>query len=96
MIQSLQQELSKILLLSFVILCFNCCFHWLFLWLFLDRCRISVERGSLQADFQPEPYHIIDVLGKTPEDVVNAILNHVGENSQRGALIVLCGLSGTG
>jgi hypothetical protein len=47
-------------------------------------------------NFQPEPYHMIDVLGKTPEDVVNVILNDVGDKAQSGALIVLCGLSGTG
>mmetsp|Transcript_9513 Transcript_9513/g.10030 ORF Transcript_9513/g.10030 Transcript_9513/m.10030 type:complete len:338 (-) Transcript_9513:7-1020(-) len=58
--------------------------------------KIGIERGSLPADFQPEPYHVIDVLGKTPQDVVDVILNHVGENAQSGALIVLCGLSGTG
>jgi hypothetical protein len=58
--------------------------------------RIGVDRGSLQADYQPEPYHAIDVLGKTPQDVVDIILADVGASAQSGALIVLCGLSGTG
>jgi hypothetical protein len=63
---------------------------------FLTIDRIGIDRGALPADFQPEPYHIIDVLGKTPQDVVDVILTDVGENAQSGALIVLCGLSGTG
>jgi hypothetical protein len=58
--------------------------------------RIGIDRGALPGDFQPEPYHLIDVLGKTPQDVVDVILTDVGEHAQSGALIVLCGLSGTG
>lgn len=58
--------------------------------------NISVEKGILPADFVPEPYRLIDVLGKSPEDIVNIILNDVGDAAQSGSVIVLCGLSGTG
>lgn len=58
--------------------------------------RIGVNRGTLPVNFQPEPYQVIDVLGKSPQDVVDIILKNVGDNAQSGALIVLCGLSGTG
>jgi hypothetical protein len=58
--------------------------------------RIGINRGTLPVNFQAEPYILIDVLGKTPEDVVNVILTDVGDKAESGALIVLCGLSGTG
>ncbi|CAM9200374.1 unnamed protein product [Ectocarpus fasciculatus] len=58
--------------------------------------RISIDRGSLPTDHIAEPYKVIDVLGKKPADVAQVIVDDVGENSNSGAVIVLCGLSGTG
>lgn len=58
--------------------------------------KISVERGSLPRNHVAEPYHVIDVLGKTPEQVAEIILYDVGEAASTGSVIVLCGLSGTG
>ena len=58
--------------------------------------KIGVDRGSIPADPGNAPYVVIDVLGKTPQDVVDVIMNHIGESANAGALIVLCGLSGTG
>eukprot|EP00536_Pseudo-nitzschia_multiseries_P008750 jgi/Psemu1/325332/estExt_fgenesh1_pg.C_2280018 len=53
----------------------------------------------LDANFVPQPYVQIDVLGKTPLLVADQILGKVkadksGDDS--GSVIVLCGLSGTG
>lgn len=58
--------------------------------------KIGVDRGSIPADPNNQPYMVIDVLGKSPQDVVDIILNDVGAGSDEGAVIVLCGLSGTG
>lgn len=58
--------------------------------------RISIDRGSLPRDHVAEPYKIIDVLGKTPSEVAQIIIDDVAENSSSGAVIVMCGLSGTG
>lgn len=58
--------------------------------------KIGVDRGSIPADPNNDPYMVIDVLGKTPQDVADIILAHIGESANEGALIVMCGLSGTG
>mmetsp|Transcript_5069 Transcript_5069/g.10141 ORF Transcript_5069/g.10141 Transcript_5069/m.10141 type:complete len:320 (+) Transcript_5069:81-1040(+) len=58
--------------------------------------KIGVDRGSLDANHVAEPYKTIDVMGKTPQDVCDIILADVGESAQSGALLVFCGLSGTG
>lgn len=58
--------------------------------------QIGIDRGTLSADNKCEPYKTIDVLGKTPQEVVDVILADVGEAAKTGSLIVLCGLSGTG
>ena len=36
------------------------------------------------------------MLGKTPDDVCDAILKHMGDAANKGGVVVLCGLSGTG
>jgi len=56
----------------------------------------SVERGSLAANPDVDPYNVIDVLGKTPDMVTQIIIDNVGEAANTGAVVVLCGLSGTG
>jgi len=61
-----------------------------------DGIKISITRGSLPAEHNCEPYKTIDVLGKTPQEVVDIILRDVGDDANTGSLIVLCGLSGTG
>ena len=57
------------------------------------------DKGVIDTNFVPEPYgSILDVLGKSPEDVSNEILSYVndGKYGDSGSVIVLCGLSGTG
>ena len=63
------------------------------------------SKGVIDPNFLPQPYVHIDVLGKTPDSVVDEILAKVKEeNSSKGgdegqevgSVIVLCGLSGTG
>jgi len=58
------------------------------------------KKGVIDPDFVPEPYVQIDVLGKSPDNVVDEIMSRVNEqnkaNSDSGSVIVLCGLSGTG
>lgn len=58
--------------------------------------QTSIERGSLAADPAVDPYIKIDVIGKTPDMVTQAIIDNVGEAASTGAVVVLCGLSGTG
>lgn len=60
------------------------------------------SKGVIDPDFQPEPYTQIDVLGKTPDQVADTILESVKSSSNSdnnkggGSVIVLVGLSGTG
>ena len=58
--------------------------------------KISIEKGVLPPLHNSMSYNTIDVLGKTPKDVVDIILSDVGEAAETGSLIVICGLSGTG
>lgn len=58
--------------------------------------QISIDRGSLPRGHIAEPYKVIDVLGKTPPEVAQVIVDDVAESATTGAVIVLCGLSGTG
>jgi len=58
------------------------------------------EKGVVDPNYVPEPYVEIDVLGKTPDEVANIIMDHTdkhkAESNDAGSVIVLCGLSGTG
>jgi len=67
------------------------------------------QKGVVDPKYKPEPYVQIDVLGKTPSQVAEIILQHVygnarkkqkksqsGSEKQEGSVIVLVGLSGTG
>ena len=56
----------------------------------------SVAAGVLPKLEPPPTYQVIDVLGKTPDDVCDAILKHMGDAASKGGVLVLCGLSGTG
>jgi hypothetical protein len=63
-------------------------------------------KGVIDPNFVPEPYVPIDVLGKTPDSVADTILQAVktsadgssnnNNNGDKGLVIVLVGLSGTG
>ena len=64
---------------------------------------IACEKGIIDPIPVPAPYTQIDVLGKTPEQVADIILETVQQDSSAGVdsssdgcLIVLVGLSGTG
>ena len=56
------------------------------------------QKGVLDPHHVPQPYTEIDVLGKTPGEVADIIMNNISDGSTtgRGSVIVLCGLSGTG
>lgn len=55
------------------------------------------SKGVLDPNFVPEPYVAIDVLGKTPDQVADVILEQSTTNSESSNhVIVLVGLSGTG
>ena len=58
------------------------------------------EKGVIDPTFEPEPYVVIDVLGKSPDNVSDEIIGYVNKTktnaSGEGSVIVLCGLSGTG
>lgn len=66
---------------------------------------LAKKKGVLDPDHVAEPYEEIDVLGRTPDEVANAISERVrsssssdddGDSRKRGEVVVLCGLSGTG
>jgi cytidylate kinase len=55
------------------------------------------SKGVIDPHYVPEPYITVDVLGKTPDQVAQSILNSCGEaDLEHGTVIVLVGLSGTG
>lgn len=69
-----------------------------------DKLQVGIdyakEKGVIDPDYVPEPYVEIDVLGKTPDEVADIIVDHANKNkiagNDSGSVIVLCGLSGTG
>jgi len=60
--------------------------------------EFAKSKGVLDANFVPEPYAQIDVLGKTPSVVADEIISKIKADSKgdAGSVIALCGLSGTG
>mmetsp|Transcript_26168 Transcript_26168/g.57298 ORF Transcript_26168/g.57298 Transcript_26168/m.57298 type:complete len:329 (-) Transcript_26168:559-1545(-) len=61
--------------------------------------EFAKAKGVLDADFVPQPYVQIDVLGKTPSSVADEILGKLKADESKddaGSVIALCGLSGTG
>jgi cytidylate kinase len=74
-----------------------------------EKLQVGIDyakaKGVIDPDFVPEPYVQIDVLGKTPGQVADEILQSVertkalsssSSSSSSGLVIVLVGLSGTG
>jgi hypothetical protein len=69
-----------------------------------DKLQVGIdyakEKGVIDANYVPEPYVNLDVLGKTPDQVAAEILQQVAAGAAHagtsGSVIVLCGLSGTG
>ena len=69
-----------------------------------DKLQVGIdyakEKGVIDPNFEPEPYVLIDVLGKSPNNVSDEIISFVEESKESstgaGSVIVLCGLSGTG
>ena len=54
-------------------------------------------KGVIDPNFVPEPYIEVDVLGKEPSTVADEILSNIpSDQGDKGSVIVLCGLSGTG
>ena len=58
--------------------------------------QLAVDKGVLSADPPVEPTTQIDVLGKSPDEVAEEIINKLGESAANGCVMVLQGLSGTG
>ena len=68
--------------------------------------EFAKSKGVLDANFVPEPYVQIDVLGKNPAMVADEILEKIkidttstsggDDDNSKGEVIALCGLSGTG
>jgi len=56
---------------------------------------IAIEKGVLRAQETPPVYTKVDVLGKSAEEVAEALLGELGPEFKSG-VIVLVGLSGTG
>ena len=73
-----------------------------------DKLQVGIdyakEKGVIDPKYVPEPYVNLDVLGKTPDQVAEEIIDHVNKANEKlgetdpatGSVIVLCGLSGTG
>ena len=66
-----------------------------------EKLQVGIDyaksKGVIDPNYVPEPYVQIDVLGKTPDQVCEEILDTVQkQKSDSGSVIVLCGLSGTG
>ena len=66
-----------------------------------EKLQVGIDyaksKGVIDPNFILEPYVSIDVLGKSPNQVSDMILDKVNENkTSEGSVIVLCGLSGTG
>jgi hypothetical protein len=51
------------------------------------------QKGVIDPNFVPEPYITIDVIGKSPDEVAETMIEKSGADAK---VIVLCGLSGTG
>jgi len=70
----------------------------------LDKgIEFAKTKGVLDPDYVPQPYVEIDVLGKTPDMVAGEILDTIKDGNKedstdvnKGSVIALCGLSGTG
>jgi len=65
--------------------------------------EFAKSKGVLDPDHVPQPYVEIDVLGKTPDMVAGEILDSIKDGNKedstdvnKGSVIALCGLSGTG
>lgn len=66
----------------------------------------AISKGVIDSNFIPEPYITLDVIGKSPNDVTNEILNYIHNDKKKnsddnsgdggGLVIVIVGLSGTG
>jgi hypothetical protein len=60
---------------------------------------IAKEKGVIDPNFVAEEYIVVDVLGKSPDEVADVILERCKKESgwgSGGGVVVLCGLSGTG
>jgi len=57
---------------------------------------MAVQKGVLAANPPVEPLTTIDVLGKSAEQVTDAIIAKLGDAPQKGCVFILQGLSGTG
>ena len=58
--------------------------------------QISIDKGVLSAMEVPPKYMEIDVIGKSPQEVCDIIIEDMGAAATEGGVLVLCGLSGTG
>lgn len=62
----------------------------------LTSMRMPRCLSQVLPPLEPPAYTLIEVKGKSPDEVCDVIISGVGEAVSTGCVIVLCGLSGTG
>merc|ERR1719240_1447646 len=58
--------------------------------------QIAIDKGVLSADVVVEPTTKVSVSGKSPDEVADEIIKHLGDAPSKGCVMILQGLSGTG
>lgn len=61
-----------------------------------EGIQLAIEKGVIPKDVDVEKINKIDVMGKSSDEVVNEIIDLLGEHAKKGCVLVLQGLSGTG
>jgi len=57
--------------------------------------RLAIEKGALK-NIEPQPYKNILVQGKSADEVAEEIIKDLGPAKDKGCIVILVGLSGTG
>jgi cytidylate kinase len=57
--------------------------------------RLAIEKGALK-NILPQPYKKIRVQGKSADEVADEIIKDLGPAKDKGCILILVGLSGTG
>merc|ERR1719197_1527862 len=58
--------------------------------------NIAISKGVLSSDVKVEPITKVSVTGKSPDEVAGEIIKVLGDAPQKGCVMTLQGLSGTG
>jgi len=57
--------------------------------------KLAIDKGALK-NIDPKPYKKIRVQGKSADEVADEIIKDLGVAKERGCIVILVGLSGTG